>query len=141
MLLRPPFASNCDAALNDHKCATLLFWYWATRPGDSVANSVTTCELVGSSFNSSEVMTVPDVAEVVSMSGVPELTSTLSVAAPTSSWTSISLSSAVCSVTPPRSAVLNPGAFTVKRSEEHTSELQSRGHLVCRLLLEKKKNN
>src|SRR5437870_12144339 len=27
------------------------------------------------------------------------------------------------------------------RSEEHTSELQSRGHLVCRLLLEKKNNN
>src|SRR5690625_5558073 len=27
-----------------------------------------------------------------------------------------------------------------KRSEEHTSELQSRGHLVCRLLLEKKKS-
>src|SRR5690625_86312 len=33
-----------------------------------------------------------------------------------------------------RQAVLN------QRSEEHTSELQSRGHLVCRLLLEKKKN-
>src|SRR5439155_2555181 len=29
----------------------------------------------------------------------------------------------------------------ILRSEEHTSELQSRGHLVCRLLLEKKKNN
>src|SRR5207253_9286199 len=28
-----------------------------------------------------------------------------------------------------------------RRSEEHTSELQSRGHLVCRLLLEKKKKN
>src|SRR6266550_3649934 len=28
-----------------------------------------------------------------------------------------------------------------RRSEEHTSELQSRLHLVCRLLLEKKKNN
>src|SRR2546429_6469347 len=28
-----------------------------------------------------------------------------------------------------------------KRSEEHTSELQSRLHLVCRLLLEKKKKN
>src|SRR5690625_6450435 len=28
---------------------------------------------------------------------------------------------------------------TSLRSEEHTSELQSRGHLVCRLLLEKKK--
>src|SRR5690625_6971871 len=27
------------------------------------------------------------------------------------------------------------------RSEEHTSELQSRGHLVCRLLLEKKKQH
>src|SRR5690625_5839375 len=29
----------------------------------------------------------------------------------------------------------------VLRSEEHTSELQSRGHLVCRLLLEKKNLN
>src|SRR2546429_4684859 len=29
--------------------------------------------------------------------------------------------------------------FSAKRSEEHTSELQSRLHLVCRLLLEKKK--
>src|SRR3712207_8167179 len=28
----------------------------------------------------------------------------------------------------------------IKRSEEHTSELQSRQYLVCRLLLEKKKN-
>src|SRR2546422_2898383 len=31
-------------------------------------------------------------------------------------------------------------ARVVPRSEEHTSELQSRLHLVCRLLLEKKKN-
>src|SRR2546429_1424992 len=31
------------------------------------------------------------------------------------------------------------GVFQIKRSEEHTSELQSRLHLVCRLLLEKKK--
>src|SRR3989442_7752661 len=30
---------------------------------------------------------------------------------------------------------------TARRSEEHTSELQSRPHLVCRLLLEKKKDN
>src|SRR5437870_8948766 len=30
--------------------------------------------------------------------------------------------------------------LAVERSEEHTSELQSRGHLVCRLLLEKKNN-
>src|SRR5439155_13276810 len=31
------------------------------------------------------------------------------------------------------------GGLPASRSEEHTSELQSRGHLVCRLLLEKKK--
>src|SRR5258708_9992775 len=31
--------------------------------------------------------------------------------------------------------------LTANRSEEHTSELQSPDHLVCRLLLEKKKNN
>src|SRR5690625_5441130 len=30
-------------------------------------------------------------------------------------------------------------ARTSRRSEEHTSELQSRGHLVCRLLLQEKK--
>src|SRR5436305_9814490 len=36
--------------------------------------------------------------------------------------------------------VRRPGAFGIvaARSEEHTSELQSRPHLVCRLLLEKK---
>src|SRR5690554_7679695 len=43
------------------------------------------------------------------------------------------------------SAVLSVGTLTIDqnqykvRSEEHTSELQSRPHLVCRLLLEKKK--
>src|SRR2546422_10570990 len=36
-------------------------------------------------------------------------------------------------------SVWNSGSAT-SRSEEHTSELQSRLHLVCRLLLEKKKN-
>src|SRR3712207_7577158 len=38
-----------------------------------------------------------------------------------------------------RAAVTAPDR--VSRSEEHTSELQSRQYLVCRLLLEKKKNN
>src|SRR5260221_9297187 len=32
------------------------------------------------------------------------------------------------------------GTYSKKRSEEHTSELQSHSDLVCRLLLEKKKN-
>src|SRR5690625_8033721 len=36
-----------------------------------------------------------------------------------------------------RSEISSPSS----RSEEHTSELQSRGHLVCRLLLEKKNIN
>src|SRR5687767_15381002 len=34
-----------------------------------------------------------------------------------------------------------PAVGTRRRSEEHTSELQSLAYLVCRLLLEKKKNN
>src|SRR3712207_7406064 len=34
---------------------------------------------------------------------------------------------------------LDGGSLVVARSEEHTSELQSRQYLVCRLLLEKKK--
>src|SRR5690348_17882019 len=44
-----------------------------------------------------------------------------------------------------RRTILSALAFVVVegqgRSEEHTSELQSPVHLVCRLLLEKKKNN
>src|SRR2546422_4688360 len=37
-------------------------------------------------------------------------------------------------------AVMEDPKLRFTRSEEHTSELQSRLHLVCRLLLEKKKN-
>src|SRR2546422_8349615 len=40
---------------------------------------------------------------------------------------------------PPRYLRLPPRSIGPGRSEEHTSELQSRLHLVCRLLLEKKK--
>src|SRR5690349_23969057 len=39
-----------------------------------------------------------------------------------------------------RGSTLLAHAFASSRSEEHTSELQSRRDLVCRLLLEKKKN-
>src|SRR2546430_10959321 len=38
------------------------------------------------------------------------------------------------------SCIAGPRAPDRKRSEEHTSELQSQSNLVCRLLLEKKKN-
>src|SRR2546430_7924620 len=44
---------------------------------------------------------------------------------------------------PPGFSTRNASARTfrvLKRSEEHTSELQSQSNLVCRLLLEKKKN-
>src|SRR5690625_6590399 len=51
-----------------------------------------------------------------------------------------------CACVPPkRRKSSNPSGVRlnitpIRRSEENTSELQSRGHLVCRLLLEKKKN-
>src|SRR5258708_21630560 len=44
---------------------------------------------------------------------------------------------AITELSAPRRAVRSP----VGRSEEHTSELQSPDHLVCRLLLEKKKKS
>src|SRR3712207_8051210 len=40
-----------------------------------------------------------------------------------------------------RGKMMRPDCSPPRRSEEHTSELQSRQYLVCRLLLEKKKKN
>src|SRR5439155_13431216 len=54
------------------------------------------------------------------------------------------LACAAGAATMPATTSLNSAIATLQfvfRSEEHTSELQSRGHLVCRLLLEKKKTN
>src|SRR5206468_11225541 len=42
---------------------------------------------------------------------------------------------------PAQENLLRLGQDVISRSEEHTSELQSRSDLVCRLLLEKKKKN
>src|SRR5689334_24658624 len=47
-------------------------------------------------------------------------------------------SSPACASTPVTFTLNSPTPF-LARSEEHTSELQSQFHLVCRLLLEKKK--
>src|SRR2546430_4431225 len=68
-------------------------------------------------------------------------------------YTTLFRSSSFCLMNPPpgqpvpvwtETIVPGPTACTapalVKRSEEHTSELQSQSNLVCRLLLEKKKN-
>src|SRR3712207_8466650 len=51
----------------------------------------------------------------------------------------LSLSACQHFSTPPRGGL--SARFPRSRSEEHTSELQSRQYLVCRLLLEKKKYN
>src|SRR2546429_5476390 len=60
--------------------------------------------------------------------------------------TNIIISAPLCSNVPPKigasltfSLPERAALFRSHRSEEHTSELQSRLHLVCRLLLEKKK--
>src|SRR5207253_10401374 len=70
----------------------------------------------------------------------PQATSTGSCSAKTAS-----ASARASSLARPRHFSAGPlfRAFfaPLERSEEHTSELQSRGHLVCRLLLEKKKKN
>src|SRR3712207_8041194 len=66
---------------------------------------------------------------------IPERSSVTRSAAPsaTSGETPSAVTGLMLSVT-------SPGAPSA-RSEEHTSELQSRQYLVCRLLLEKKKKN
>src|SRR5436305_9145965 len=53
----------------------------------------------------------------------------------------IRASETTATVTAPAPAIIPAVLVTPGRSEEHTSELQSRPHLVCRLLLEKKKEN
>src|SRR2546422_6507124 len=57
---------------------------------------------------------------------------------PTSS--SVGCAGFVTLISAANAPALNSSSVGTKRSEEHTSELQSRLHLVCRLLLEKKKN-
>src|SRR5471030_184321 len=58
-----------------------------------------------------------------------------------SDWSSDVCSSdlSCCSLTGPAYSRNLASRVTLNRSEEHTSELQSLRHLVCRLLLEKKK--
>src|SRR5690625_6278276 len=91
---------------------------------------------------------------------VPSSTTGLPAGAPSSSWakalpargrTRAATSTTASSASPARVTFrrrLTRAAYVAPerapichrlRSEEHTSELQSRGHLVCRLLLEKKK--
>src|SRR5262245_62235836 len=68
----------------------------------------------------------------------PPATTAAVVAAARSSATASNVNAAA-SVVSAQAAAPAPGPTAADRSEEHTSELQSLRHLVCRLLLEKKK--
>src|SRR5690625_6924129 len=56
------------------------------------------------------------------------------------SFDAVTISFALRNLVDPVAGLAEMARVHQVRSEEHTSELQSRGHLVCRLLLEKKKN-
>src|SRR6266702_891242 len=92
------------------------------RGWPDVPSTLTTslCEPLAAAVTTSTISAVlRELVLVLMVAGVPE--SSLTVAEPrVGPWVDIH-------------ATWKP----VKRSEEHTSELQSRGHLVCRLLLEK----
>src|SRR5690625_6546229 len=73
-------------------------------------------------------LAVPEQIAVVGWDDIPE-----------AAWACPSLTSVAPDLDALIAAALD--AALAARSEEHTSELQSRGHLVCRLLLEKKKHS
>src|SRR5439155_6814097 len=75
-------------------------------------------------------------SNVVSSTGVPP---TCTLCARVSNDTLPHVSCGLAQPPARRSSACSRASTSSKRSEEHTSELQSRGHLVCRLLLEKKK--
>src|SRR5689334_25415768 len=59
---------------------------------------------------------------------------------PNRRWSGTAVVQALGSSSTVRPGSSLPSRYSRLRSEEHTSELQSQFHLVCRLLLEKKKN-
>src|SRR5215208_5114848 len=100
----------------------------------SSANDVSMSTLVwGRAARMSRVASMPEPSErrtsmTITSGRAWAATATASRAELASAHTTTSVVSLSSSLMPSRT-----------RSEEHTSELQSRGHLVCRLLLEKKK--
>src|SRR5438309_8820634 len=82
----------------------------------------------------------PSTTEIYTLS----LHDALPISSRTTSPTAISSINSPCSTTPRlllppvvTFSFIDPGFESLDRSEEHTSELQSQFHLVCRLLLEK----
>src|SRR2546422_7860827 len=83
----------------------------------------------------------PNAIDFLTLASVPAAAAQeaiFSASRPAAAASSFSLSSALASAMLPWLSKMASRYF--QRSEEHTSELQSRLHLVCRLLLEKKKN-
>src|SRR5207253_11368836 len=84
-----------------------------------------------------------DLYEALKMRGRPSKRVTpLMISAMRMAWSSLSITHGPAMrkrLPPPMTALPTWKPSPTVRSEEHTSELQSRGHLVCRLLLEKKK--
>src|SRR5439155_2088729 len=84
-------------------------------------------------------VSVDPVNEITGTSGCSTSARPTTEPCPCTSWTTSGGSPASSSTSTSRCAVCGTAARGRPRSEEHTSELQSRGHVVCRLLLEKKK--
>src|SRR5690606_3800882 len=118
------FDSVIDIVLKGSKNTTLAFgkqWIEAGVKNRCFLNIVTTYAWTGSAY------VVPS---AMAKAGVLAMTRSLAV-----EWAKYGI----------RTNAIAPGPFPTKgawdrRSEEHTSELQSRENLVCRLLLEKKKD-
>src|SRR5436309_4752724 len=101
-------------------------------------------QLIGAMFAPAQIHICCSPVESLSASGMGSMlwTSTLS-SAPASVVMLAPLASCGCPLASRRQNGVKGGASSRlgARSEEHTSELQSRENLVCRLLLEKKKRN
>src|SRR2546429_4059440 len=84
-------------------------------------------------------MVIPRRFSSASRSGSIPVRAVTSVDLPWSMWPAVPTTKFISAMLPPPSRPRRQHCGN-ERSEEHTSELQSRLHLVCRLLLEKKKN-
>src|SRR2546422_10889347 len=115
-----------DSVTLDPYQAQQFVAYGRTQAGGSVAVAVR-WSTSGGTITSSGLYTADSIVGSYQVTATAQVAATAPAAA-TATNTTISGSS----------SVKNRGPLT-QRSEEHTSELQSRLHLVCRLLLEKKK--
>src|SRR5690625_6461473 len=96
-------------------------------------------EELASAFASADAFIFPSVTETLGLVILEGMASGLPVVAARSGPTMEQVTDGVDGLLFDSGDEASLDAALTRRSEEHTSELQSRGHLVCRLLLEKKK--